>query len=118
MADRELAHLDTGIYYGWASIGSSDTRYPMVMSLGWNPYYKNEKRSAEVHIIHQFPKDFYGAEQRCIVLGYIRPEQDYSCLDDLIEDIKFDIKVALACLDRPNYAKLRNADFLKPDSTE
>jgi len=38
--------LDTGIYYGWAQIAVDKTVYPMVMSLGWNPYYKNEKRSA------------------------------------------------------------------------
>ena len=37
----------TGVYYGWAQIGGKGSEvYPMVMSLGWNPYYKNEKRSA------------------------------------------------------------------------
>ncbi len=38
--------LDSGIYYGWAKI--QGVVYPMVMSFGWNPYYKNEKRSAVV----------------------------------------------------------------------
>ncbi|CAG8462039.1 7695_t:CDS:10 [Diversispora eburnea] len=72
--------VDTGIYFGW------------------NPYYKNEKRSAEVHIIHKFPEDFYGAELRVIVLGYVRPEKDYSSLD-----INLDISVALNSLDRTSY---------------
>ena len=37
----------TGVYYGWVQIGEKGSDiYPMVMSLGWNPYYKNEKRSA------------------------------------------------------------------------
>ncbi|KAF9898030.1 riboflavin kinase, partial [Lobosporangium transversale] len=54
--------------------------YPMVMSLGWNPFYKNEKKSAEVHIMHNFHRDFYGDELRVIVLGYIRPELDYTTL--------------------------------------
>ncbi|KAJ1505453.1 riboflavin kinase [Coelomomyces lativittatus] len=54
--------------------------YPMVMSLGWNPFFKNQKRSAEVHIIHEFEDDFYGEELRVIILGYIREEKNYSTL--------------------------------------
>ncbi|RKO87822.1 hypothetical protein BDK51DRAFT_17188 [Blyttiomyces helicus] len=72
--------LETGIHYGWASVGTSPVVYPMVMSFGWNPYYKNEKRSAEVHIMHPFDNDFYGEELRVIVVGYIRPEADYTSL--------------------------------------
>ncbi|KAG0332239.1 riboflavin kinase [Podila humilis] len=80
------------------------TVYPMVMSLGWNPFYKNEKKSAEVHIMHNFHKDFYGDELRVVVLGYIRPELDYTTLEALIEDINIDIEVAHRSLDRPDYA--------------
>ena len=47
----------TGVYYGYAQVipppehaskfGSDDIKvFPMVMSLGWNPYYKNERLSA------------------------------------------------------------------------
>jgi len=92
----------TGIYYGWAQVvvknepeetttsAASSTSslatscpatvYPMVMSLGWNPFYKNEKKSAEVHIMHNFHRDFYGDQLRVVVLGYIRPELDYTTL--------------------------------------
>lgn len=35
--------LNTGIYYGWASLNGQI--YKMVTSIGWNPYYKNEKKS-------------------------------------------------------------------------
>lgn len=38
--------IDAGIYYGWASVGFCKDVHPMVMSFGWNPYYKNERRSA------------------------------------------------------------------------
>jgi riboflavin kinase len=38
--------LESGIYFGWAGIDfQGDCVYPMVMSIGWNPFYKNEKRS-------------------------------------------------------------------------
>ncbi|KAG0266649.1 riboflavin kinase [Mortierella polycephala] len=78
--------------------------YPMVMSLGWNPFYKNEKKSAEVHIMHNFHRDFYGDDLRVVVLGYIRPEFDYTTLDALIKDINIDIEVAHRSLERPDYA--------------
>lgn len=42
-----VSGLETGVYYGWTQIGELTSQvYPMVMSLGWNPYFKNEKRSA------------------------------------------------------------------------
>lgn len=36
--------VTTGIYYGWAQVDSGEI-HKMVMSIGWNPYYKNEKKS-------------------------------------------------------------------------
>ena len=97
----------TGIYFGYAQVSprndaklcKNDTQvWPMVMSLGWNPYYKNEKLTAvrvyasdtfclmtaherapqEVHIMHNFESDFYGHFMKVLVLGYIRPELDYT----------------------------------------
>ncbi|CAG8697276.1 8059_t:CDS:10 [Acaulospora morrowiae] len=103
--------LNTGIYFGWAQVGEDHAVYPMVMSLGWNPYYKNEKRSAEVHVIHTFPQDFYGAVLRVIILGYIRPERDYASLDALIQDINTDMQVALNSLDRASYNAYKNDTF-------
>lgn len=45
--EKMFEDFTTGVYYGWAQVGEKDTTvYPMVMSLGWNPYYNNEKRSA------------------------------------------------------------------------
>ena len=35
--------------------------YPTVLSIGYNPYYKNTQRSIEIHILHSFAQDFYGA---------------------------------------------------------
>ncbi|ORZ19734.1 hypothetical protein BCR42DRAFT_410392 [Absidia repens] len=101
--------LDLGVYYGWAQVGDiNSTVYPMVMSLGWNPYYKNEKRSAEVHILNDFPDDFYGSDMRVIVLGYVRPEQNYPSLDALICDIRTDVEVAKQSLKRKAYDDCRN----------
>jgi riboflavin kinase len=166
--------LETGIYFGWASLDSphgeiaetpsssesafpkafatardkvmqrllankesesadgsqTQTIYPMVMSIGWNPFYKNTVRSVvrrqvvvhsscmltapkEVHIMHKFLKDFYGSTLNLMILGYIRPEYDYVSKDSLIEDIETDIEVARRSLERPAYEKYREDEFLR-----
>ncbi|XP_070351653.1 riboflavin kinase isoform X3 [Equus asinus] len=51
VVDNLPADLSTGIYYGWASVGSGDV-HKMVVSIGWNPYYKNTKKSMG-HILVQ-----------------------------------------------------------------
>ena len=42
------AAKNTGVYYGWAKVDGADNEqvHPMAMSVGWNPYYKNEKLTA------------------------------------------------------------------------
>lgn len=42
--DSLPADISTGIYYGWARVDNGDI-HKMVMSIGWNPYYKNLKKS-------------------------------------------------------------------------
>lgn len=36
--------LETGVYYGWASLAGNEV-YKMVLSVGWNPFFKNTKKS-------------------------------------------------------------------------
>ncbi|KAL2069455.1 hypothetical protein VTL71DRAFT_14134 [Oculimacula yallundae] len=79
--------------------------YPMVMSIGFNPFYKNTVRSAEVHVMQKFEKDFYGAEMRVLLLGFVRKELDYVSLEALVEDIKMDIEVSGRSLGREAWRK-------------
>ncbi|CCU77160.1 hypothetical protein BGHDH14_bgh00295 [Blumeria hordei DH14] len=74
--------------------------YPMVMSIGYNPFYKNEVRSAEVHVLNGFDQDFYDSPMRVSLLGFIREERDYSSLEELVKDIKIDCEVAARSLAR------------------
>ncbi|CZR52411.1 related to FMN1-Riboflavin kinase [Phialocephala subalpina] len=78
--------------------------YPMVMSIGFNPFYGNTVRSAEVHVMHGFGRDFYGCEMRIAIGGFIRPEYDYESLEKLVEDIKEDIEVTSRSLARPGWS--------------
>ncbi|KAK1248712.1 hypothetical protein MKX08_006932 [Trichoderma sp. CBMAI-0020] len=106
-----IANIPSGVYFGYASLAlpsshpdkraeSAFTVFPMVMSIGYNPFYKNTVRSAEVHILHKFSHDFYDAHMRLLILGFIREEKDYKSLEALIEDINFDCEVAKKSLAR------------------
>ncbi|MCJ1261480.1 riboflavin kinase [Lobaria immixta] len=118
--------LQSGVYFGWAGVsideqgrrvgadvGATDVGskkqtggvWPMVMSIGWNPFYKNTVRSVEVHIIpHQpFIHDFYGAHMNLLILGFIRPELDYENVEALVKDIQVDIEVSKRSLEREAY---------------
>ncbi|KAM3868195.1 riboflavin kinase [Diretmus argenteus] len=104
------ADISRGIYYGWACVGSGDI-YKMVMSIGWNPYYKNTKKSMETHVIHTFKEDFYGQILSVVMVGYIRPERSYDSLEALIAAINNDIEEAKAKLELPEHLKLREDNF-------
>ncbi|KAH6843054.1 riboflavin kinase [Chaetomium sp. MPI-CAGE-AT-0009] len=128
-----ISSMPSGVYFGWASLnlpashpdslsstaaakgneadadgptrgGNGFAVYPMVMSIGYNPFYKNTVRSAEVHVLHGFQADFYGAEMRLLLAGFIREEKDYSGLEALIADIEFDCEVAKRSLAREGWA--------------
>ncbi|KAK3303485.1 riboflavin kinase [Chaetomium strumarium] len=128
-----ISTTPSGVYFGWASLNLPPTHpdyilptvnvdnnnnnkrraaanangfavYPMVMSIGYNPFYKNTVRSAEVHVLHSFRADFYGAEMRLLITGFIREERDYSGLEALIADINFDCDVAKRSLAREAWA--------------
>ncbi|EGE77714.1 riboflavin kinase [Blastomyces dermatitidis ATCC 18188] len=99
--------------------------FPCVLSIGYNPFYKNTVRSVEIHLLPQFTHrttpsspspnstdqpnrffripDFYGTRLNLLVLGYIRPEYDYVSLEALVEDIRIDCEVAKRSLERPGY---------------
>ncbi|XP_018333758.1 riboflavin kinase [Agrilus planipennis] len=102
--------LGTGVYFGFASVNNGPV-YKMVMSVGWNPYYKNVQKSMETHILHLFEEDFYGKTLKTVILGFIREMKDFSSLDELIAEIRNDIKVAETELEKPEYVKFINHDF-------
>uniref|UniRef100_A0A8C3C1D5 Riboflavin kinase n=1 Tax=Cairina moschata TaxID=8855 RepID=A0A8C3C1D5_CAIMO len=80
--------ISTGIYYGWACVGNGDV-HKMVLSIGWNPFYKNTKKSVETHIIHTFKEDFYGEILSIAIIGYIRPEKNFDSLGQYHRIVSF-----------------------------
>ncbi|XP_076845207.1 riboflavin kinase [Brachyhypopomus gauderio] len=112
VVDSLPADLNTGIYYGWGCVGNGAV-HKMVMSIGWNPYYKNTKKSMETHLIHKFKEDFYGQMLSVVLVGYIRPERGFSSLDELITAIRSDIEEAQRNLDLPEHLKLKEDNFFR-----
>jgi FAD synthase len=108
--------LPTGIYWGYAKIGSSQNNnnsdageiYKSAISIGYNPTYGNTKKTVEPHFIapRHDPRryasstgetllhDFYDQTCRLSVVGYLRPELPFTGIDALVLAIKDDIQEA------------------------
>lgn len=112
VVDRLPEDIPAGVYYGWGQVGNGPV-YKMVMSIGWNPYYDNKKKSMETHLIHKFEQDFYEHELGVVMLGYIRPEMNFSSLEGLIAAIEGDIKHAESKLEQPVSKSFLEHDFFK-----
>ncbi|XP_054751997.1 riboflavin kinase-like [Lytechinus pictus] len=117
VVEKLPAALTTGVYYGWACVDDGEV-HKMVMSIGWNPYYKNEKKSMETHIMHTFKDDFYDSILKVGILGFMRPEKNYPCLDSLIAAIKQDIADADMKLSQPDALKYKNDNFFRDLSSQ
>ncbi|ONI01411.1 hypothetical protein PRUPE_6G138200 [Prunus persica] len=107
-----LSEHPSGVYFGWAGLSKRGV-FKMVMSIGWNPYFNNTEKTIEPWLLHNFDEDFYGEELRLIIVGYIRPEANFSSLQSLIEKIHHDRKVAEEALDLPLFSKYKDDPYLK-----
>jgi riboflavin kinase len=77
MADLGVkgSSFETGIYYGIAHLDNKE--YKTVISVGWNPFYKNVEKTIEAHLLHKFEEDFYGSRIKLVIYGYLRPEANF-----------------------------------------
>lgn len=89
-----------------ATLNNKDLEtWPVVLSIGLNPFYHNKAKTVELHIMHKFSDDFYGAKVKFNILGFIRPELDYTTKEALIKDINTDIEIAKKTLNTPPYSE-------------
>lgn len=80
-----------GVY---ASIGSVDEeRLIGVTNIGYAPSLKGEEITVETHFL-DFNKDIYDKLIKIELVEYIRPEIKFSSLEQLVNQINFDIKFA------------------------
>lgn len=123
----DVEELGTGIYFGWAKLFKSkatatdgpgddgeeddfvNVPYKTVVSIGWNPYFKNKQKTIEPYIMHNFAEDFYGYYLQILLCGYLRPELDFTTMENLKKAIHDDIDVSRKLLDEPLYKGFQNA---------
>ena len=108
--------LPTGIYYGLACIKDREEVFRCVTSVGWNPFYKNEKKAIEVHIMHTLD-DFYGSRLSVKLFGYLRDETSFKSVEELISCINSDINISLQeiqnCSEATELLRAQNASQMK-----
>ena len=87
----------------------------MVMSIGWNPFFENARKTVEPWLLRDFGKDgdFYGRELRLAVLGYVRPEANFASLEALVERIHRDADVARGALATEQFERGKDDPYLK-----
>jgi len=85
--------------------------HPAVMSIGWNPYYKNDKKSMETHVINDFGHEWYDCQLRTMIVGRLRGEKNFNSLEALIEAINKDISDAKGLLTSEWSMACRAEDF-------
>eukprot|EP00959_Pyramimonas_sp_CCMP1952_P201946 4222902-Pyramimonas_sp.AAC.1 len=97
---EEIEGLPNGVYFGWAKLeGEDGSAHPMVMNLGNRPTFADgDGISAEVHIMHDYGRDFHGERLSVVVLGYLRPELRFASLTELVDRIHKDIGLSKAML--------------------
>ncbi|XP_021726341.1 bifunctional riboflavin kinase/FMN phosphatase-like [Chenopodium quinoa] len=105
-----LSEYPSGVYFGWAGVSKRGI-YKMVMSIGWNPYFNNPEKTIEPWLLHEFEDDFYGEELRLIVVGYIRPEDNFPSLESLVAKIYEDRRIAESALELPIYSKYKDDPY-------
>eukprot|EP00808_Paulinella_micropora_P014130 g6215.t1 len=98
--NTQLAAAPRGVYYGWASINAGPV-CKSVLSLGYNPQFSDMKHeTVEAYLMHEFKEDFYGANMKLIICGYIRPQEKYDSMEALKQAIQNDIEVGAKALDK------------------
>ncbi|ODV94234.1 hypothetical protein PACTADRAFT_29258, partial [Pachysolen tannophilus NRRL Y-2460] len=105
-SNEVLNSLETGVYFGYYLPSNELNQvYAMSMSLGYNPFYGNLiEKAVEIHIIHDFKgKSFYGCNISFVILGYLRPELNFSSLQVLIDEINKDVEITKQLCSKEGY---------------
>lgn len=88
----------------------------MCCNLGYNPFYNNQEKSLEVHVIEDIGMDLYDCSMNLLICDKIREEQNFDSLSALISAIHNDIQVTKDKLSSPEWSKVwKNEIFLGLD---
>jgi len=94
------AHFERGVYLGWGCIqnDASKTVMPFVANIGVSPTFagqENPVNIVEAHFLDcRYDGDFYDKPIRLSLVGFLRPEQKFNSLAELVAQIGNDMEVA------------------------
>jgi riboflavin kinase/FMN adenylyltransferase len=86
-----------GVYSAWVRLLPEITYYPAVLNIGIRPTVAGKQRTVEVHLLN-WEGDLYGQSLEVNLVHFIRPEQKFASLTDLISQIQKDCDVACSQL--------------------
>ncbi|MFY0253984.1 bifunctional riboflavin kinase/FAD synthetase [Chitinophaga sp. 30R24] len=97
LADQRKLIPAEGIYAIQVQLNGSTTKLPAVMSIGFRPTFNGTDLRLEVHIF-DFNEDIYGRELTVHFVEYIRANQKFDHINDLIAQMDKDAAQAKAIL--------------------
>lgn len=108
-----LSGLSRGVYFGWAALKGEPGVHKMVMNIGKRPTFADGAGdTVEVHVMHDFGRQFYGEELRVVVVGFIRPEMRFANIGALVDRIRADVGISRNMLDAPQMASAASDPYL------
>lgn len=114
-----LENVNTGVYFGWATLENINAVYKAVVNVGFSPTFEgqeNKEKIIEAHLIladGEKLDDFYGEHMRLQLVGYLRVERKFDSFTELVTQINADVKDADSMLDMMPYNLLTDGEFLE-----
>lgn len=93
--DSDKIHLGHGVYAAFAEV--EGTTYKGMLSIGNRPTIENSDERVEVNIF-EFDKEIYDENVRVTVKNFLRGQEKYNSLDELIKQLGKDKQNSLAIL--------------------
>ncbi len=84
-----LVPVPDGIYASYASLGSDDATHLAMTYIGTRPALNTGDRQIETHVL-DFSRDLYGQILHTDFILRLRPDSDFSSVDDLVAQLKLD----------------------------
>ena len=92
-APAEMVIPGNGVYATWAILEGQ--RFPAVTNIGLRPTFINEPTRPRIEaLLLDIDRDLYGKELRVEFVAFIRPEQRFASVQDLLDQIERDRKKA------------------------
>lgn len=85
---HKMLHPGVGVYAVWVKV--KNERFKGAMNIGYNPTFKDQELSLEVHIL-DFARDLYGEDLTVDFVERIREEKRFSSVDELVTQMRQDV---------------------------